>query len=377
MNLKTSLRIAAIGVLAVGFASLIRLPSSDESVVAPKTELQRLLAEKQFENALKTSNQLLRNNSQDSNALLAKGIALTALNQRTEAISLYQKMIKDFPHFAEPYNNLAALYAADGKYENARQTLEKAMQIHGSYAVAYKNLNAVYAKLADQAYNKALDVSTEKSLTNLQLSLLGEQSAPGSAPFTVAMSQFELPKAAEKLNDQKPVQLALANEQIPASVAPLVEKPSVSTSSEPATAPRVEHIQVAVVTKEPRKESKLQAVEKPVVVDKDITNAIQSWASAWSKQDIKAYLSHYASNFDPGSQSRSAWENDRRARIGGKARILVTVSDFAVSMKNPSTASVKFRQNYRSDRLNSQTSKTLVLERKADGWRIVSERAGS
>ncbi|MEY4592523.1 MAG: hypothetical protein RIR18_1418 [Pseudomonadota bacterium] len=402
MNLKSIFRIVAIGLLLWGFASLIKFPANNEASVAPKTELQKLMADKQYDAALRSSNEAIRQNPQDFSALLTKGIALTAQNQRQEAISLYQKMVKDFPESAEPYNNLAALYAADGKYENARQSLEKAMQIQGSYAVAYKNLNAIYAKLADQAYNKALEAGTEKSPAPLQLSLLTEPGQAGKPAFIVAMSQFEQPKPAV---EKKPVQLAKASvEEVPPQAPPPqastplpIQIASVSTPP-PAAAPSAQvqvdskpnkaTIAVSVVSSEgkdqktdkkavPEKPSKAEKADKaPEKGERDVIDAVQSWAVAWSKQDIKSYLSHYASNFDPGNQSRSAWESDRRARIGGKARISVTVSDFSVNLKSPTSASVKFRQSYRSDRLNSQTSKTLVMERKSDGWRIVQEKAG-
>lgn len=394
MNLKSSLRVVAIGILIGGFASLVKIPTKDESIAPPKTELQKLLADKQYETALRSANDAVRQNPQDIAALLAKGVALTALNQRPEAVSLYQKMIKDFPESAEPFNNLAALYASEGKYENARLALEKAMQIQGSYAVAYKNLNAIYAKLADQAYNKALETGTEKSPAPLQLSLLTELGQPGKQAFVVAMSQFE---QAKPVPEKKPIQLAKAPvEELAPKLPPPIPTQTVAPLQPASTPPTVtspsKTIPVAVLTtegKDSKADSKKQdkadkpSISKPEKTERapekgerEAIEVVQAWASAWSKQDIKAYLSYYASNFDPGNQSRSAWESDRRARIGGKARISVTVSDLSVSLKSATSASVKFRQSYRSDRLNSHTGKTLVLERKSDGWRIVQEKTG-
>lgn len=422
MSLKSVLRIVAIALLLGAFATLVKIPSSTEVSAPPKTELQKMLADKQYDSVLRSANDALRQNAQDFSALLAKGVALTAQNQRQEAISLYQKMIKEFPDATEPYNNLAALYASEGKYDNARQTLEKAMQTQGSYAVAYKNLNAVYAKLADQAYNKALEAGTDKSEQPLQLSLLTEQGQAGKQAFIVAMSQFEAGKQTTSSKKQPQLAKAPVEEALPppAQIAAtpstpttpsstpvattVVTQPPVTTAA-PAAATQVAvaneaksskpTIQVAVLSTDGREgkndrpadksssstEKLSKAADKPVAksgdkTERELIDTVQSWAAAWSKQDIKAYLAHYASNFDPGNQSRSAWESDRRARIGGKARISVGVSDFVVNLKSPTSAAVKFRQSYRSDRLNSQTGKTLVLERKGDAWRIVQEKAG-
>lgn len=397
MTLKTALRFVALGLLAAVFVWIIQSRNDESNPLIPTTDLQKQLSEKDYEGALKVANQALRNNPQDLDALLGKGIALTGLKQRSEAISLYQKVTRDHPEQAEAYNNLAALYAAEGKYDSARQVLEKAMQTQGSYAVAYKNLNAVYAKLADQAYSKALEVSGEKNTPPLQLSLIGARALPGSTVPVIAMSTLD-PQAFAVATAKKPTPAAPASQPKPSAsepiqVAVLTSTSSASTGSAEKTVSKpVEKAADKVADKSVEKSANKSAekpAEKPVdkptekpastandKAERDIQNTVQAWASAWSKQDIKAYLNFYASNFDPGGQSRSAWEADRRARIGGKARISVSVSNLAVSFKSPTSASVKFRQSYKSDRLNSQTSKTLVLERKGDAWRIVAEKAG-
>ena len=78
--------------------------------------------------------------------------------------------------------------------------------------------------------------------------------------------------------------------------------------------------------------------------DKEVEQAVQAWAKAWSSKDMNAYLGAYAKNFaTPKNQARSAWEEERRARIVGKSRISVKVSD-VVTKTNGNTATVKFRQ---------------------------------
>lgn len=401
MNLKTALRFFALGLLAAAFVWIIQSENDGFTPLIPSTELQKQLSEKDYEGALKTANQALRNNPQDLDALLGKGVALTGLKQRNEAISLYQKVTRDHPEQAEPFNNLAALYAAEGKYENARQVLEKAMQTQGSYAVAYKNLNAVYAKLADQAYSKALDVPGEKNTPPLQLSLISARAVPGVTTPVIAMSTLDplpIQIASNTKKPTNPVPATVANPPLPPEtktasgeqikVAVVTSTPGAASSSEkhPPKPPEKSTEKTSDLSSSPISAQK--PTEKPVdkspekspagvdKTERDIENLVQAWAGAWSKQDIKAYLNFYASNFDPGNQSRAAWEADRRARIGGKARISVTVSNLAISVKSANAASVKFRQSYKSDRLNSLTSKTLVLERKGDGWRIVAEKAG-
>ena len=69
---------------------------------------------------------------------------------------MLQKLSDDFPDLAEPYNNLAALYAAEGDYAKARATLEQALRMNPRYATAHENLGDVYAALAAQSYARAL-----------------------------------------------------------------------------------------------------------------------------------------------------------------------------------------------------------------------------
>ncbi|HSU76710.1 MAG TPA: DUF4440 domain-containing protein, partial [Burkholderiales bacterium] len=97
----------------------------------------------------------------------------------------------------------------------------------------------------------------------------------------------------------------------------------------------------------------------------------------WAKQDVDAYLGHYAKDFKtPGGEPREAWEKTRRERISGAKSIQVAIDSPKVTMRSPDQASVSFRQTYRSDRIKSQNHKTLELV-KADGqWLIREEKAG-
>ena len=60
---------------------------------------------------------------------------------------------------------------------------------------------------------------------------------------------------------------------------------------------------------------------------------LPAWATAWAAKDMKAYLAAYGKDFDPpGRMTRAAWEKEREARIVGKSKITVQVSDLNVSV---------------------------------------------
>ena len=80
------------------------------------------------------------------------------MNKTDEAIAVFTKLTEDYPELPEPYNNLAVLYASQKQYDKARMALEMAIRAHPSYATAYENLGDLYAKLASQAYGKAVQL---------------------------------------------------------------------------------------------------------------------------------------------------------------------------------------------------------------------------
>jgi ketosteroid isomerase-like protein len=105
----------------------------------------------------------------------------------------------------------------------------------------------------------------------------------------------------------------------------------------------------------------------------EVGEAVRAWASAWSRQDIPAYLGFYGQNFVPqGQYSRSAWEAGRRARIMGKSAIRVEISNLSVMMKG-AKANVLFRQQYQSGTLRVFSKKMLAMEKSGDRWLIVKE----
>jgi ketosteroid isomerase-like protein len=104
---------------------------------------------------------------------------------------------------------------------------------------------------------------------------------------------------------------------------------------------------------------------------------LQAWATAWASKDMGGYLGAYGKDFDPpGKQSRKAWEDERRARIVGKNRISVKLSEVSVSV-NGNKATAKFKQAYSADSLNVSSRKTIDLVKAGDRWVIVRESTGA
>ncbi|MDA0225469.1 MAG: tetratricopeptide repeat protein, partial [Proteobacteria bacterium] len=137
-------------------------------------EASRLLKAGQREQALEQVNKVLAGKPRDAQARFLKGIILTEQGNTKEAVDLFLKLTQDYPDLPEPYNNLAVIYAAQGQYDKARAALEQSIRTHPSYATAHENLGDVYAKLASQAYDRALQLDSANAGAQNKLALVRE-----------------------------------------------------------------------------------------------------------------------------------------------------------------------------------------------------------
>ena len=109
-----------------------------------------------------------------------------------------------------------------------------------------------------------------------------------------------------------------------------------------------------------------------------LTAAVQAWASAWSRRDVKAYLDAYSPTFVSADRQLSfeAWAAQRRARIESRKDIEVRVESLELDAKgNDWVAS--FTQQYRSGSFRETARKQLLMRNIGGRWLIVAEREDS
>lgn len=321
------------GLIGVGVAALcVAAPAFGDEL----QEAGKLFKAGQHQQALERVNKALAAKPKDPQARFLKGLIFTEQGKTKDAIDIFTKLTQDYPDLPEPYNNLAVIYAGQGQYEKARASLEQSIRTHPSYATAYENLGDVYAKLASQAYNKALQLDSSNTGAQNKLSLVRELVGG-------------------------PVAQAAVNEP---------PKPPVAVK-EPPTPP------VAVAQKPAAAEKPKPAPEKPTAdASAEVLKAVNGWAQAWSKKDANGYLSYYAKSFKtPGGQSRAEWEKARRARITAPKSISVGIDSPKVTLQGNDRASTAFRQNYSSDVLKASSRKTLVMVKSDGRWLIEEEKS--
>ncbi len=355
-------------------------------------DAQLLVKEGKASQALDKLNSYLAKRPKDPQARFMKGMIYTQAGRTQEAIKVFQDLTVDYPDLPEPYNNLAVLYFGMGQYDKARNALETAIRTHPAYATAHENLGDVYAKLASQAYNKALQLDHSNTNAQTKLALITELFNPpasiNSKPAPVAVAAAPAAPAAPAAAKQPaapapapaapavaaakpatpPVTVAAAKPVEKPVVAPTPAKPVEPPAAKPAAVPS-EKAQDKAAEKE-RKEKEKEA-DKPN--PQDVVKAANAWARAWSNKNVSAYIAAYDRSYKPAGDTRANWEKVRKERITHPRSIKVQLLSPQVSFKDSRHASITFRQNYESDALKSTTRKTLTMVKSGERWLIVDE----
>lgn len=344
-------------------------------------DVQQLIRAKQFPQALERADKALSKSPKDAQLRFLRGIALSEMGRTDEAIKAFTKLSEDYPQLPEPYNNLAVLYANKGQLDKSRAALQMAIQTNPSYAIAHENLGDLYARLASQAYDKALQleganpqVQTKLKLVDSLFSQQGNRSPV--APATVAVA----PAAAKPVATTAAVNTKPAPTAAPTAVVTIkpTAAPKATATPKPTVAPTA--VPTAKATAAPTATPKAspaptEAPKTDNAARQQVIASVEGWAGAWSRQNVNGYINSYSKNFKaPGG--RAAWEKDRQAKISAPKSIDVNVRDIKVEMIDDNTAKVRLRQDYKSDRLSTSTSKTLILEKSGGRWLIREERIG-
>ncbi|HEY4698062.1 MAG TPA: tetratricopeptide repeat protein [Gallionella sp.] len=295
-------------------------------------EANKLFKQGQHNQALVKVNGFLAGKPKDAQARFLKGLIFTEQGKTTDAVKMFSALTEDYPELPEPYNNLAVLYASQGQYDKAKLALEMAIRTHPSYATAHENLGDIYAKMASQAYDRALQLDRSNTSTQTKLAMIQDLFGDGTRarePSSPA-GQTEVATPVVLL-DSKPA----LPQPVPASPAVLLKDQS-----------------------------------------KEVLKEVSAWAAAWSSQDMDKYLSFYAADFKtPDRESRADWESARRERISKPGSIQVGISNATVKFSDNDHATVSFRQSYRASHLRTSGKKTLLMVKSGGKWLIQEERS--
>ena len=368
------------------------------------TDVNQLIRTGKFADAQLKADRYLASNPRDPQMRFLKGVIQTESGKQNDAIGTFTALTQEFPELPEPYNNLAVLYANQKQYDKARAALDMAIRTNPSYATAHENMGDVYAKLASQAYSRALQLDAANPNVPPKLALIRDlfspaatrtakaaaaaptvvaaaPAAPARAPAaapTPAAAPAPIPApapspapAAAPTPTPTPAPVPAAPAPAPAA-APVPSAPAPSPAPAPAPAPAPTPPAAAAPAAPAAPAASDTAKER-----EEVESAVRAWAAAWASQDMKGYLAAYNKSFrTPGKQSRATWEAERKARIVGKSSIKLNVSNLVITVQPGGKATAKFRQDYSADALNVTSRKTLEMVKSGNTWQIVQDSTG-
>jgi Flp pilus assembly protein TadD len=162
---------AVFSKLSIAFALLFSLWGS-VAHANDYDDVNQLLRQGKSSEALAKADTYIAGKPRDPQMRFLRGVILTEQGKQADAIAAFTAMTQDFPELSEPYNNLAALYASQSQFDNARAALETALKLNPNYATAHENLGDVYARLAAREYVRAQQFASTSASVAPKLTLI-------------------------------------------------------------------------------------------------------------------------------------------------------------------------------------------------------------
>jgi len=150
-------------------------------------QVRQLLDRGQPVQALARADTWLERNAGDPQMRFLRATALGDSGAQEQAAAALTALTRDYPELPEPHNNLAVIYAAQGRLQEARAALEEALRNNPQYAIAWANLGDIHTRLARQAWSRVQEIDRAHASAPAKLALLREALfAPQKAPQEAA-----------------------------------------------------------------------------------------------------------------------------------------------------------------------------------------------
>jgi Flp pilus assembly protein TadD len=149
------------------------------SVVSPGltpalAEAVTMIRDGQYVTAMAKIDEVLARDARNPQARFLKGVVQTDQEELDDAAVTFIALTEDFPELPEPHNNLAVIWAQQGRYDKARTELEIALKAQPDYVIAHENLGDVYIRLAGAEYDRAVVLDKSNKSAQAKLTLVRE-----------------------------------------------------------------------------------------------------------------------------------------------------------------------------------------------------------
>ena len=157
-------------------AALAALPAAAQKATAPSpaAAIDALMKDGKLDEAMQRADARLKDHPRDAQVRFMRGVILTEQGKPVEATTVFEALIQEFPELPEPYNNLAVLHAAQGRYESAYRLLLQSLTAQPNYLTAYENLGDLHLSMAEQAYGKAVELDAKHRSAKAKLAIARE-----------------------------------------------------------------------------------------------------------------------------------------------------------------------------------------------------------
>lgn len=118
-------------------------------------DILRLINAGELPAALERSTRAAALPQADARVRFLHGVVLMDLRRDADAQRVFESLAQTHPQLPEPLNNLAALHARAGRWDQARVALETALRNDPHHGLARENLGDVYLQLALQSWRAA------------------------------------------------------------------------------------------------------------------------------------------------------------------------------------------------------------------------------
>ncbi|HIU83751.1 MAG TPA: tetratricopeptide repeat protein [Candidatus Aphodousia gallistercoris] len=148
--------------LILGLAVSSYAAAAGYEYTEPKNEAERaelirdMIGSSQYKLALEQVQKGLKANPKSAQLKFQQAVLYERLGQTERAKALFEDFINTYPEIVEPYNNLAAIYAAEGNTAKAREWLTRAVTVNPNFAMGYENLGNLELEQALSYYRQAL-----------------------------------------------------------------------------------------------------------------------------------------------------------------------------------------------------------------------------
>jgi tetratricopeptide (TPR) repeat protein len=141
--------------VGVPFLSFLIIEPDPVTKNAVPSDVEKLVKARKYQDAIDLINTKLKKTPRNVQLRYLKARLQIELRDFDSAKKTLIEITQQFPELPEPYNNLAALSAEQGKWIEARDYLELALKLRPTYSTAAANLGEVYVRLGAKAYEDA------------------------------------------------------------------------------------------------------------------------------------------------------------------------------------------------------------------------------